>query len=86
MRDLLGRDVKKKLDLHEHPQRGVYVQGLSTHKVSCILPPLLYSTSTVETNKKEMSLIYIVHLVRLILLMLLYVCISEHLCLFKATL
>ena len=51
VRDLLGRDVKKKLDLHEHPQRGVYVQGLSTHKVS------YNSTATVDTNKKEMSLI-----------------------------
>ena len=34
VRDLLGRDVKKKLDLHEHPDRGVYVQDLSSHKVS----------------------------------------------------
>ena len=33
VRDLLGRDSKKKLDLHEHPERGVYVQGLSHHKV-----------------------------------------------------
>ena len=34
VRDLLGKDVKKKLDLHEHPEKGVYVQGLSSHKVS----------------------------------------------------
>ena len=34
VRDLLGRDVKKKLELHEHPDRGVYVQDLSSHKVS----------------------------------------------------
>ena len=33
MRDLLGKDVKKKLELHEHPEKGVYVQGLSMHKV-----------------------------------------------------
>lgn len=33
VRDLLGKDVKKKLDLKEHPERGVYVQGLSMHKV-----------------------------------------------------
>lgn len=33
VRDLLGRDSKKKLDLHEHPDKGVYVQGLSHHKV-----------------------------------------------------
>ena len=34
VRDLLGKDVKKKLELHEHPERGVYVQGLSSHTVS----------------------------------------------------
>ena len=34
VRDLLGKDVKKKLELHEHPERGVYVQGLSSHMVS----------------------------------------------------
>lgn len=28
VRDLLGRDVKKKLELKEHPERGVYVSGL----------------------------------------------------------
>ena len=33
VRDLLGRDVKKKLELHEHPEKGIYVQGLSHHKV-----------------------------------------------------
>ena len=33
VRDLLGKDAKKKLDLHEHPEKGVYVQGLSQHKV-----------------------------------------------------
>ena len=27
IRDLLGKDVKAKLDLKEHPDRGVYVQG-----------------------------------------------------------
>ena len=34
VRDLLGRDVKRKLDLKEHPEKGVYVNGLSQHKVS----------------------------------------------------
>jgi len=33
VRDLLGKDVKKKLELHEHPEKGVYVKGLSQHKV-----------------------------------------------------
>ena len=33
VRDLLGRDVKKKLDLKEHPDKGVYVAGLSQHRV-----------------------------------------------------
>ena len=33
VRDLLGKDVKRKLDLKEHPDRGVYVSGLSMHKV-----------------------------------------------------
>ena len=27
IRDLLGTDAKKKLDLKEHPDKGVYVQG-----------------------------------------------------------
>jgi len=27
IRDLLGQDVKKKLDLKEHPDKGVYIQG-----------------------------------------------------------
>lgn len=27
IRDLLGKDVKQKLDLKEHPDKGVYVQG-----------------------------------------------------------
>nr|XP_027236364.1 osmotic avoidance abnormal protein 3-like [Penaeus vannamei] len=33
IRDLLGADAKKKLDLKEHPDKGVYVQGLSQHPV-----------------------------------------------------
>ncbi|XP_013396997.1 kinesin-like protein KIF17 [Lingula anatina] len=33
IRDLLGKDVKSKLDLHEHPEKGVYVSGLSLHPV-----------------------------------------------------
>ena len=34
IRDLLGEDVKKKLDLKEHPERGVYVKDISLHPVS----------------------------------------------------
>lgn len=33
VRDLLGKDVKKKHELKEHPEKGVYVQGLSAHKI-----------------------------------------------------
>ena len=33
-RDLLGEDIKKKLDLKEHPERGVYVKDISLHPVS----------------------------------------------------
>ncbi|KAJ9583289.1 hypothetical protein L9F63_022372, partial [Diploptera punctata] len=33
IRDLLGRDVKRKLDLKEHADKGVYVQDLSLHPV-----------------------------------------------------
>ncbi|XP_013790646.1 kinesin-like protein KIF17 [Limulus polyphemus] len=33
IRDLLGKDHKKKLDLKEHPEKGVYVPGLSLHPV-----------------------------------------------------
>jgi kinesin family protein 3/17 len=31
IRDLLGKDVKQKLELKEHPDKGVYVQSLSMH-------------------------------------------------------
>jgi kinesin family protein 3/17 len=27
IRDLLGKDVKEKLELKEHPDRGVYIPG-----------------------------------------------------------
>ena len=30
IRDLLGKDTKQKLDLKEHPDKGVYVMGKST--------------------------------------------------------
>ncbi|XP_052064068.1 osmotic avoidance abnormal protein 3-like isoform X4 [Mytilus californianus] len=33
IRDLLSKDVKAKLDLHEHPDKGVYVNGLTMHPV-----------------------------------------------------
>ncbi|CAH1787556.1 unnamed protein product, partial [Owenia fusiformis] len=33
VRDLLGKDAKSKLDLKEHPEKGIYVQGLSMHTV-----------------------------------------------------
>ncbi|XP_040570010.1 osmotic avoidance abnormal protein 3 isoform X2 [Lepeophtheirus salmonis] len=33
IRDLLGQDCKKKLDLKEHPDRGVYVPNISLHPV-----------------------------------------------------
>ncbi|KAI6652205.1 Osmotic avoidance abnormal protein 3-like [Oopsacas minuta] len=36
VRDLLGIDVKAKLDLKEHTNRGVYVHGLSAHRVASI--------------------------------------------------
>lgn len=31
IRDLLGKDIKQKLELKEHPDKGVYVQSLSMH-------------------------------------------------------
>ncbi len=27
IRDLLGKDIKKKLELKEHPEKGVYIPG-----------------------------------------------------------
>ncbi|CAM1306070.1 KIF17 (predicted) [Pycnogonum litorale] len=33
IRDLLGKDSKKKLELKEHPEKGVYIPGLSVHGV-----------------------------------------------------
>lgn len=41
IRDLLSKDVKAKLDLHEHPERGVYVNGRCFAlmvSVLCIFP------------------------------------------------
>ncbi|CAH8853803.1 unnamed protein product [Trichobilharzia szidati] len=36
VRDLLGRDNKTKLELKENPDKGVYVAGLSMHKITCV--------------------------------------------------
>ncbi|XP_041367083.1 kinesin-like protein KIF17 [Gigantopelta aegis] len=33
IRDLLGKDTKQRLELHEHPEKGVYVNDLSMHAV-----------------------------------------------------
>ena len=32
VRDLLGNDIKAKLDLKEHPEKGVYVSGMENTK------------------------------------------------------
>ncbi|XP_052227615.1 kinesin-like protein KIF17 isoform X2 [Dreissena polymorpha] len=37
IRDLLGKDIKCKLELHEHPEKGVYVNGLSQHTVHNVI-------------------------------------------------
>ncbi|XP_066547167.1 kinesin-like protein KIF17 isoform X2 [Amia ocellicauda] len=36
VRDLLGGDTKQKLELKEHPERGVYVRDLSLHTVHSV--------------------------------------------------
>uniref|UniRef100_A0A3B4DWD5 Kinesin-like protein n=1 Tax=Pygocentrus nattereri TaxID=42514 RepID=A0A3B4DWD5_PYGNA len=36
IRDLLGKDTKQKLELKEHPERGVYVRDLSMHTVHSV--------------------------------------------------
>ncbi|XP_039085018.1 kinesin-like protein KIF17 isoform X2 [Hyaena hyaena] len=36
VRDLLGADSKQKLELKEHPEKGVYVKGLSMHTVHSV--------------------------------------------------
>ncbi|CAN9511947.1 unnamed protein product [Ophioblennius macclurei] len=36
IRDLLGRDTKQRLELKEHPERGVYVRDLSMHTVHSV--------------------------------------------------
>ncbi|KAM5160464.1 kinesin-like protein KIF17 [Callospermophilus lateralis] len=36
VRDLLGADTKQKLELKEHPEKGVYVKGLSLHTVHSV--------------------------------------------------
>ncbi|XP_059546893.1 kinesin-like protein KIF17 isoform X1 [Myotis daubentonii] len=37
VRDLLGADTKQKLELKEHPEKGVYVKGLSMHTVHSVV-------------------------------------------------
>ncbi|XP_025022228.1 kinesin-like protein KIF17 [Python bivittatus] len=37
IRDLLGPNTKQKLELKEHPEKGVYVKGLSQHTVHSIM-------------------------------------------------
>ncbi|VEL10551.1 unnamed protein product [Protopolystoma xenopodis] len=34
IRDLLAKDTKAKLELKEHPEFGVYVAGLTKHKMN----------------------------------------------------
>ncbi|XP_021118622.1 kinesin-like protein KIF17 isoform X3 [Heterocephalus glaber] len=36
VRDLLGADTKQKLELKEHPEKGVHVKGLSMHMVHSV--------------------------------------------------
>ncbi|CDS41105.1 kinesin family 7 [Echinococcus multilocularis] len=36
LRDLLGKESKSKCKLKEHPEKGVFVTGLSMHKVKCV--------------------------------------------------
>nr|XP_015094855.2 kinesin-like protein KIF17 isoform X1 [Vicugna pacos] len=36
VRDLLGADTKQKLEMKEHPEKGVYVKGLSMHTVHSV--------------------------------------------------
>uniref|UniRef100_A0A8D2J680 Kinesin-like protein n=1 Tax=Varanus komodoensis TaxID=61221 RepID=A0A8D2J680_VARKO len=36
IRDLLGPNTKQKLELKEHPEKGIYVKGLSLHTVHSI--------------------------------------------------
>ncbi|XP_059184361.1 kinesin-like protein KIF17 [Centropristis striata] len=37
IRDLLGNDTKQRLELKEHPERGVYVRDLSMHTVHSVV-------------------------------------------------
>ncbi|XP_069775164.1 kinesin-like protein KIF17 isoform X2 [Narcine bancroftii] len=36
IRDLLGKDTKQKLELKEHPEKGIYVKDLSMHTVHSV--------------------------------------------------
>jgi len=46
IRDLLGKDVKHKLDLKEHPDRGVYVQGMA-HAAQVAIALTVFTVSAV---------------------------------------
>ena len=48
IRDLLGKDAKQKLDLKEHPEKGVYVNGRL-----CYTEKGVYVNGTLCYKKKE---------------------------------
>ena len=51
IRDLLGEDVKKKLDLKEHPEKGVYVKAIKWSSVIRFLCENILSSSSRFKNK-----------------------------------
>ena len=54
IRDLLGKDAKQKLDLKEHPEKGVYVNGTLcyTEKGVYVNGRLCYTEKGVYVNGK----------------------------------
>ena len=60
-RDLLGKDVKKKLDLRENSDKGIYVDGISNHpvhntQVSIYLSKLIVYLTTLYTILRHLSI------------------------------
>ena len=59
IRDLLGKDVKEKLELHEHPERGVYVNGVALSNMTFISVPLNNHFKNMFAGCKFVYMLYI---------------------------
>ena len=65
IRDLLGKDVKAKLDLHEHPEKGVYVNGKvfsSENYINDVFCKTLFKVQSAGFKESEKKHLYFLRL------------------------